>query len=132
MRRLTGSLAVLLAFASACSGEPQADLFSVQGAVAGSVITAAQAPVGGATVTATAQYPVPGGTVPVVGTALTAANGQFHLLLVGGNLPDSVATLTLHVTATGYTPRDTAGLRVRIARNLSPTDTTHVVITIAP
>jgi hypothetical protein len=131
MRRLTRSLVVLLAFAS-CSTEPQPDLFSIQGAVAGSVLTTAQAPVSGATVSATAQYPITGGTVPLLGTALTDANGHFHLLLVSGNLPDTVATLTIHVAATGYTPRDTAGLQVRIARNLLPTDTTHVIITIAP
>ena len=132
MRRLTRSLVVLLPFASTCSTEPQPDLFSIQGAVAGSVLSTAQVPVGGAIVSATAQYPIPGGTVPVVDTALTDANGHFQLLLVSGNLPDTVATLTLHVAATGYTSRDTAGLQLRIARTLLPTDTTHVVITIAP
>jgi hypothetical protein len=133
MRRLSNFLILFLVQAGiACATEPHDDLFAVSGAVAGSVLTRAQAPVAGATVTASAQYPLPRGNLVIVATALTDTAGRFRVLLISGNLPDTIASLVLHVTATGYAPRDTAGLQLRIARNLSPSDTTRVVMTIAP
>jgi hypothetical protein len=126
------SLPILLAL-GACSGpEIPEDLFSLQGAVAGTVRTAAQAPVVGATVTATAQYPLGSGSFPLVASGLTDTAGRFRLLFTAGNLADTLAPLVLHVVASGFAPHDTSGLLVRISRVLPPRDTTHVVITVAP
>ncbi|HKW47535.1 MAG TPA: carboxypeptidase-like regulatory domain-containing protein [Gemmatimonadaceae bacterium] len=130
--RLLSLLISLLVFGTACSTEPHTDLFSITGAVEGSVLTGADVPVAGATVTATAQYPLPAGTGAIVATALTDTEGHFRVLLVSGNLPDTIAPLALRVTASGYAERDTAGLQIRIARSLSPLDTAHIVITLAP
>ena len=126
------SITVLLIL-GACSGpEIPEDLFSIQGAVAGTVRTAAQAPVSGATVTATAQYPLASGSFPLVANGVTDTAGRFRLLFTAGNLADTLAPLVLHVAATGFAPHDTSGLQVRISRAVPPRDTTHVVITVAP
>ena len=116
-----------------CSTEsPPIDLFTIQGVVAGSVVTSAQTPVAGAMISATAQYPLPSGPLPLNATTLSDSAGRFRLVFTLGNLRDTLVPVMMHTTAAGYASRDTAGLFVRITRFVPPAETTHVVVTLVP
>ena len=121
-------LAIVL---GACSAPQAIDLFTIRGVVVGQVLTGSQAPIRDAIVTGTAQYPVARGSIAIDDSRATDATGVFRLVLTAGNMPDTVAPLTLHVEAPGYAPLDTAGFQVRIRRTIMTGDTTRVVLTLA-